>query len=145
VPNPHASNAVVADITVRDLTTGGATTMTSALNYAAPQPTLALISAPSGQLFTTTPTSIPFTVKALQQDGTTPIPNTTVTLSVTTGQTRSGPASSAIGSVTASFTAITRIQISTALNPALYLAAGAQLRPLAAGAQATAQACAWPS
>jgi hypothetical protein len=116
VPNPYASNAVAADITVRDLTTGGAT-MTSALDYAAPQLTLTLISAPSGQLFATTSTSTPFTVKVLQQDGTTPIPNTTATFSVTTGQTRfeacgfstctlstdaSGPASSAIGSVTAS-------------------------------------------
>ncbi len=158
VPPLHASTAVTATVTVRDLITGGTTTMTSALNYAAPQPTLTLVSAPSGQLFTGSPAPTPFSVKALQEDGLTPIPNTTVTLSVTSGQARleacgastctlttdiNGLASttvtplapgsitlnaaSTIGTVAASFTAITRVQTLTPINPTLYLAAGAQL------------------
>jgi len=158
-PNLHASTALTADVTIRDLTTNGSSTMTAALNYATPQPTLILISAPTGQLFTNTPASTAFVVKALQSDGITPIPNTAVTFSATgptTGPVRfdscgaatctistdstgtisttitplaPGPitltASSAIGTVTASFTAFTRVQTINALTPALYLAAGA--------------------
>jgi hypothetical protein len=156
-PNLHSSTAIAANVTVRDLTTGGTTTMTSALNYAAPQPTLILVSAPSGQLFTNSPASAAFTVKAIQADGTTPIPNTTVTFSAdapvrfdscaaatcTLTTNTSGIASttvtplapvpvtltatSPIGSVTASFTAITHIQTITPANPTLYVAANTQL------------------
>lgn len=152
-PSLHASTAITADITVRDLATGGTTTMTAALSYQAPQPELDLVSAPTGTLFTGTPAPVPFTVKALAADGTTPLPNTTVVLSATTGQVRfeacgqsacalstdasgiassavtplaPGPitlsAASAIGNVTASFVAASRVQTITALNPDLYLA-----------------------
>ncbi|WP_035348057.1 hypothetical protein [Edaphobacter aggregans] len=88
VPPLRAATAVAADVTVRDLTTGSTTTMTSALNYAAPQPTLILVPAPSGQIFTGSPAATTFAVRAVLDSGVTPIPNTTVTLSVTTGQTR---------------------------------------------------------
>ena len=154
-PNLHSSTAIAADVTVRDLTTGGATTMASALNYAAPQPTLILVSAPTGQVFTGSAASTPFTVKAVQADGITPIANIAVPFSASSpvrfsacaSQTCTmstnaaglasttitplspGPitltAASAIGSVTASLTAITHVQTNTANNPALYVAAEA--------------------
>jgi hypothetical protein len=154
-PSLHASTAVTANVTIRDLTTHGTTTMTGALNYAAPQPTLVLVSAPSGQLFINAAAAPAFAVKALQADGITPIANTAVTFStagsarfdlcgastctlstdssglISTTITPLAPgtiiltASSGIGTVTASFTAITRVQTVDALNPALYLAAGA--------------------
>jgi hypothetical protein len=157
-PSLHTSRAINADITVRDLVTSGTTTMTAALAYEAPQPELDLISAPTGTLFTGIPASIPFTVKALAADGISPLPNTAVVLSTTTGQVRfeacgqstctlttnasgilstaitpltPGPitlsAASAIGNVTASFTAISHIQTITAINPNLYLAEHAVL------------------
>ena len=155
-PNLHSSTAIAADVTVRDLTTGGATTMTAALNYAAPQATIILVSAPSGQIFVGSPGTTPFIVKALQADGTTPLANTTITFTAT-GSVRfnacassctlstdaSGLASttvtplspgpvtlsafSPIGSVTASLTAITHIQTIIATNPILYVAAGTSL------------------
>jgi hypothetical protein len=152
-PNLHAASATTADVTVRDLATGGATTMTSALNYAAPQPTLILVSAPSGQVFTSSPATSPFAVKALQADGVTPIANIAVTFSAdspvrfnacasstcTLNTDASGLASTTvtplspgsvtltaagpIGSVTAAFTTIIHIQTITATNPTLYVAA----------------------
>ena len=158
VPSLHSSHAVTADVTVRDPGTGGTAIMTSALSYAAPQPELDLLSAPSGSLFTNVPSSIPFVVKAVDDDGTTPLANIAVTLSTTSGQVRFDAcgqptctlstdalgivtsaitplspgaielsATSSIGTVTASFSAFTRVQTITATSPALYLAEEAVL------------------
>lgn len=156
VPSLHASTAIAADVTVRDLVSGATATMSGALNYAAPQPTLVLVSAPSGQVFTGTPSSVPFAVQLLQGDGVTPIAGAAIDLSLTAGQARfdacgagtctlltgaqgkiattitplaAGPvtllASSGVGgTVTASFTALARLQSLTALNADLYIAAG---------------------
>jgi hypothetical protein len=158
VPSLHAATAITADVTVRDLASGATTTMAGALNYAAPQPALVLLSAPVGQVFTGSAADTPFAVQLLQSDGVTPIPGAAVTLSVTAGQaqldacgggactlttdaqgrvstlvTPLAPggvtlsAASSAGTVTASFTAITRIQTLTALNPNLYIAAGSHV------------------
>jgi hypothetical protein len=151
-PTLHTSDATTADVTIRDLATGGTTTMIAALKYDAPQPELTLLSAPSGTVFAQMQAPLPFTVKALSADGVTPLPNTVVTLTAS-GQVRfeacertsctlstdasgivtsvvtplaSGSitlsASSSVGNITASFNAIPRIQTITALNPQLYLA-----------------------
>ncbi len=69
----HSTTALSADILVKDLTTGGATEMNSALAYAAPVPSLNLISAPTSTVALSQVATVPFTVQALQGDGVTPI------------------------------------------------------------------------
>jgi hypothetical protein len=157
-PALHSAAAVAADVTVRDLTTGATTSMTAALQYAAPQPTLILASAPSGQIFTGSAAAVPFTVQALAADGTTPLAGVTVNLAVTTGAARFALCSasacsaitdfqgrvstavtplaagvvqlsavSSIGTATAGFTSVDRVQTITALTPQLYIAVGSHL------------------
>jgi hypothetical protein len=53
--------------------------MTAALNYAAPLPSLNLVTAPSGTIFAGDTATVPFAVKALAGDGTTPIAGQPVT------------------------------------------------------------------
>jgi hypothetical protein len=158
VPSLHATTAITADVTVRDLVSGSTTTMSGALTYAAPQPTLVLLSAPAGQIFTGSPANVPFAVQLLQSDGVTPIIGAAVGFSFTGAQVRfdacggssctlstdaEGRVSttvtplvpgvitlSTVGSgstVTASFTAINRLQTLTALNQNLYVATGAHI------------------
>jgi len=152
-PALHNTRAVTADVTVRDLTTGSTTIMSGALSYQAPQPELILISAPTGTIFAQIPAAVPFTVKALAANGISPLANTSITLSSSSGQVRfeacgattctltTGPsgiatsvitplppgpvtlsATSSIGTVTAGFTVVPRIQTITILQPQLYLA-----------------------
>jgi hypothetical protein len=87
-PSQHTSGATTADVTVRDLVTAGTTTMTAALTDEAPQPELALLSAPSGAAFPQMPAPVPFAVKALAANGTSPLANIAVTLSASSGQVR---------------------------------------------------------
>jgi hypothetical protein len=161
VPSSHAlglTAAATADVAVTDVVTGGTTTMTGALNYAAPQPTLHLISAPSGSIFVGDTASSSFAVKLVSSDGTTPMPNQTVTftaagtvkfgacgtLTCTVKTDASGSASttvtalgtgtitlsaaSAYGTQTASFTASARVRTVTPATPVRYLAADAHVR-----------------
>ncbi|WP_188552189.1 IPT/TIG domain-containing protein [Edaphobacter dinghuensis] len=65
--------AITADVAVTDPSTGGTTVMGSALSYAAPLPSLNLVAAPSGTVFAGDTFVVPFTVKALAADGTTPV------------------------------------------------------------------------
>ena len=154
VPASHASTAITADVTVRDFLSGATTTMLGAFSYAAPQPSLLLVSSPTGQVFTGSRANTSFTVQALEGDGVTPIAGVPVSLSTTSGQVRfdacaastctlatdsqgrisitvtalvSGvvvlSATSSVGTVTAGFDAISRVQTISALNPALYIAA----------------------
>lgn len=81
----HSTTALAADVQVRDLTTGGTTQMTAALAYAAPVPSLNLITAPSGTVAVGQATAVPFTVQALQGDGVTPIAGQQITFAVTSG------------------------------------------------------------
>lgn len=67
--------AIAADVAVTDLSTRGTTVMTGALNYAAPLPSLNLVSAPSGTVFAGDTAAVVFAVKALAADGMTPVAN----------------------------------------------------------------------
>jgi hypothetical protein len=87
-PSIHAlgsSTALVADVAVTDLSTGGTTVMTQSLSYAAPVPVLSLVSAPSGLVQLAQPASTPFAVKVLNGDGATPVVGEAVTFTETTG------------------------------------------------------------
>ncbi|HZY62837.1 MAG TPA: IPT/TIG domain-containing protein [Edaphobacter sp.] len=160
IPSSHDlgfTSAATASIAVTDPATGGSTVMTGALNYAAPQPSLNLISSPSGTVFAgdTAPTA--FAVRVLAIDGTTPMANQTVTftadqavkfsacglVSCTVRTDTSGVASTFVvavnagtvqlsatsqyGTVNATFSALERIRTITAVVPMLYVAAGAHV------------------
>jgi hypothetical protein len=88
VPSLHTlgvSTALLADVTVKDLSTGGTTVMTHALSYAAPANTLNLLSAPSGSVAVGQPATVPFTVQIVQGDGVTPVVGEQVTFSAAGG------------------------------------------------------------
>jgi hypothetical protein len=88
VPSLHAlgsNTALVANVTVEDLSTGGTTVMTRALSYGAPVPTLSLLSAPSGTVVLAQQAAVPFAVQVLGADGVTPVVGEAVTFSATTG------------------------------------------------------------
>lgn len=157
VPSLHTlgvTTALVADVTVRDLASGGTSVMAGALSYAAPTPTLHLIAAPTGTVFLGD--AVPFTVQAIAADGVTPLVNQSITFSVTgggaifgacmattcsmvtdaTGMASTTVIAQAAGNVTLTaagdagtqtdgFTAAVRVRTITALNPAQYVAAGA--------------------
>lgn len=81
----HSTTALSADVQVSDLTTGGTTQMTAALVYAAPVPSLNLVTAPTGTVAIAQIAAAPFTVQALQGDGVTPIAGQQVTFAATSG------------------------------------------------------------
>jgi hypothetical protein len=88
VPSLHAlgsSTALVADVTVKDLSTGGSAGMTRALSYGAPVPTLSLLSAPSGTVVIAQQATVPFAVKVFGADGVTPVVGEAVMFSATAG------------------------------------------------------------
>jgi hypothetical protein len=88
VPSLHAlgvGTALVADVTVKDLSTGGTTVMTRALSYAAPVTTLSLLTAPSGTVVLGQQATVPFAVQVLQGDGVTPVVGEAVTFTTTAG------------------------------------------------------------
>jgi hypothetical protein len=80
-----ASTAFAADVAVADLSTGGTTVMTAALNYAAPQPMLNLVAAPSGTVFAGDTAAASFAVRLIAADGVTPMANRPVTFTATAG------------------------------------------------------------
>jgi hypothetical protein len=91
VPSLHAlgsNTALVANVTVEDLSTGGTAVMTRALSYGAPVPTLTLLSAPSGTVVLAQQAAVPFAVKVLGADGVTPVVGEAVTFSATAGTVR---------------------------------------------------------
>jgi hypothetical protein len=112
-PSLHLSGAAAADVTVRDLITNAATTMTAALTYQAPQPELNLVSAPSGLVVAQVTASTPLILKAIAADGTSPLPGVTVALSSGSGQLRF----EACGSTACSLTTSAGGTISTAVTP----------------------------
>jgi hypothetical protein len=151
-PSLYRSSSGAVDITVRDLATGGSTTMTGALRYQASQPQLTLLSMPSGAVVARTTAPLPLVVKAIAADGTSPLANIPISFtsagqvqfeacgstSCTLSTDVSGKAStlltplvpgnltlgasSTIGTVATEINAIPRVQTVTALNPQLYLA-----------------------
>jgi hypothetical protein len=80
-----SSSALMANVTVEDLSTGGTTVMTHALSYSAPVPTLSLLSAPSGTVIVGQQAAVPFAVRVLGEDGVTPVVGEAVTFSATSG------------------------------------------------------------
>jgi hypothetical protein len=88
VPSLHTlgvGTALVANVTVEDLSTGGTTVMTQALNYTAPATTLSLLTAPAGNVLLAQPATVPFAVQVLLGDGFTPVMGEAVTLTATLG------------------------------------------------------------
>src|SRR5258707_6250178 len=88
VPSLHTlgvSTALVADVTVEDLSTGGTTVMTQALSYAAPAITLSLLTAPAGTVIAGPQATVPFAVQVLQADGATPVVGEAVNFTATPG------------------------------------------------------------
>jgi hypothetical protein len=88
VPSIHglgSSTGLVADVTVEDLSTGGTTVMTQVLTYAAPVPSLGLLTAPSGTVVLEQQAAVPFAVQVLDGDGATPIVGEAVSFTATTG------------------------------------------------------------
>jgi hypothetical protein len=88
VPSLHrlgVGTALVADVTVKDLSTGGTTVMTRALSYAAPVTTLSLLTAPAGNVILGQQATVPFAVQVLQGDGVTPVVGEVVTFTTTAG------------------------------------------------------------
>lgn len=80
-----ASTALVADVKVEDLSTGGTTVMTQALSYAAPMRTLSLLTAPAGTVILGQQAATPFAVEVFEADGVTPIVGEAITFSTTSG------------------------------------------------------------
>lgn len=80
-----STRAMLATVTVRDVTTGGTSTMQSALGYASPQERLQLVSAPTGTVVQGVAAATAFAVQVLGPDGVTPLGNQTVTFAVLTG------------------------------------------------------------
>jgi hypothetical protein len=87
-PALHLATAATVDVAVRDLVTGGSSVMTAALGYQAPQPELSLLSAPPNTVIAQTTAPVPFTVKAVAADGSSPLGNLPVTVSSSSGQVR---------------------------------------------------------
>jgi hypothetical protein len=83
-----SSAALVADVEVKDLSTGGTTVMSQVLSYAAPVTTLSLLTAPSGTVILLQPAATAFAVQVLKGDGVTPVVGEVVTFSATTGSVR---------------------------------------------------------
>lgn len=78
------SRPIIATLTVQDLSTGGSSTMTGALTYAAPVEALQLVTAPSGSVPAGTVAPTTFSVRAIAPDGFTAIVGEPVSF-VTTG------------------------------------------------------------
>ncbi len=109
VPSSRAlgfSVAGTADVTVTDPSTRGTTTMTGALSYAAPQPSLNLVTAPSGTVFAGDTTAVAFAVRALAADGATPIANQSVTFTASGGAVRFGACAGSTCTVTTDATGL---------------------------------------
>jgi hypothetical protein len=150
-----SSTALVASVTVKDLSTGGSSVMTHALTYSAPAPALNLLTAPSGTVVFGQQAAVPFEVQ-VTSDGITPIVGEAVTFSATVGSVQfvacgaavctlhtdaQGIASTFVtpessgaitlqataveGAATASFTSVVRVRTVTAVQPVEYVSAGA--------------------
>jgi hypothetical protein len=148
------TTALVADVAVKDLASGGTTVMSGALSYAAPASTLNLIAVPMGTMFVGD--TQPFTVQAIAGDGVTPLVNQSITFTATgataifgacaaatctivtdaTGTASTSITPQAPGNVTLTatgsagiqtdaFIAAIRVRTITALNPTHYIAVGA--------------------
>ena len=90
VPASRAPTAVVTDVQVRDVMTGGTTAMTGALAYAAPAAeSMMLVSSPSGTVFVGDVAGT-FSVRVLGADGVTPVVGEAVVFSASGAAVRFG-------------------------------------------------------
>jgi hypothetical protein len=92
-PPLHAlgsTTALAADVTLTDLSTGGVTTMSGALNYSVPTAQLSLMTAPSGTLAVRQTASIPFAVQVIGSDDVTPVAGETLTFTALSGSVQFG-------------------------------------------------------
>ncbi len=80
-----STRATLATVAVKDVTTNGVTTMTSALGYGSVQERLQVVSAPAGTVIEGKAAATAFAVQVMAADGVTPVANETVTFAVTTG------------------------------------------------------------
>ncbi len=98
-PPSRASTALVADVEVRDLSTGGTTVMTGALSYGAPAAEeMALVSSPTGTAYVGDVAGT-FAVRVLKQDGVTPVVGETVVFSANGAAVRFGACGAAVCTV----------------------------------------------
>lgn len=107
------TRAMLATVMVRDVTTGGTTTMQSALGYGSPQQRLQLVSAPTGTVVANVVAGTAFAVQVLGTDGVTPVANEPVTFGVTIGYATFG----ACGTVSCTVTTDARGMASTTVTP----------------------------
>ena len=80
-----SGTGLVADVAVSDLVTVGTTIMSQALTYGTPEPTLILVTAPSGTIAATQAAAVPFAVKAIAADGVTPLVGQSITFTASGG------------------------------------------------------------
>jgi hypothetical protein len=88
VPSLHllrSSTALVTDVAVTDITTGGSSVMTGALSYAAPVPILSLLTGPSGTVPVGQSIVTPFAVRVMAADNVTPVVNEAITFTAAGG------------------------------------------------------------
>ena len=74
-----STKATLATVAVRDVTTGGVTTMTSALGYGSVQERMQVVSAPVGTVVQGKVAATAFSVQVMAADGVTPVANETLT------------------------------------------------------------------
>ncbi len=90
-PPSRSPTAVVADVEVKDLLTGGTTVMTGALSYAAPPPEeMELVSSPTGTVYVGDVAATAFVVRVLALDGVTPVAGEPVLFSASGAAVRFG-------------------------------------------------------
>jgi hypothetical protein len=80
-----SGTGVIADVAVNDLVTGGTTIMSQALTYGTPEPTLNLVTAPSGTIAASQTAGVPFAVRVVAADGITPLVDQSVTFTASGG------------------------------------------------------------
>ena len=85
-----SSTGLVADVAINDLVTGGTAVMQHSLTYGTPQPSLNLLSSPSGTVAAGLTTATPFAVQAIASDDVTPIIGQPITFMVTAGSATLG-------------------------------------------------------
>lgn len=151
------TSAGTASVAVADLATGGTTVMIGALSYAAPQPSIHLVTSPAGTIFVGDMAATPFAVRVLAADGVTPMANQSVSFTAdqavkfsacgsanctvrtdalgvaSTSVAALNPgtvdlsAASAYGTASASFSALLRVRSITPAIPVLHIAAGVKV------------------
>ena len=91
--------ALAADISVTDLSTGGTSTMSGALDYAGPAAALNVLTAPSGTVAVGQTAATAFAVQVVGSDGVTPVAGEAITFTVVGGSAQFGACAGAVCTV----------------------------------------------